>query len=113
MKSNFETSTAEKLEVMEAAVRGEPIQARFLVNGIQWVDCSNPVWNWEVCEFRVKPKCELGSTAQAIEDFLRSDFLAHRGIALIESRRWADNRIMSFSEIHNLLIEWEASNENH
>lgn len=51
--------TLEKIEVMQAFLRREPIQ-RTLKLGFpsdrKWVDVVDPSWNWVDCDFRVKPK---------------------------------------------------------
>lgn len=50
-------TTQEKIEVMQAHARGETIQNRIPSYGIAtWADDSDPTWNWEKEEFRVKPK---------------------------------------------------------
>ena len=46
-------TTKEMIEVMQAYERGEQIEAFY--NGV-WVDIYIPEWNWEVRDYRVKPK---------------------------------------------------------
>ena len=45
-------TAAEKIAVMQAYERGEKIE---LFNGV-WVDCCEPVWNWDACNYRIAPK---------------------------------------------------------
>jgi hypothetical protein len=52
-------TTAEKIAVMQAYVEGKEIQ--FCESGKEtWLDLnlqdSEPRWNWERCDYRVKPK---------------------------------------------------------
>jgi len=51
---------AEKIAVMQAAERGEQIECLRRDHGHGWQLYSNPKedlnWNWEQCEYRVKPK---------------------------------------------------------
>ena len=47
----------EKIEVMEAFERGEPVE--FRIHGhSDWYSASIPRWNWEFNAYRVKPKGE-------------------------------------------------------
>ena len=47
-------TTKEMIDVMQAYERGEKIQ---LLNRLGiWVDIDIPEWNWEKCDYRVKPK---------------------------------------------------------
>lgn len=45
----------EKIEVMKACVEGNKIQMRD-VNKSTWYDVEQPSWNWDACEYRVKPE---------------------------------------------------------
>ena len=44
----------EKIEVMQAYERGEQIE--FTYEGIEWRNASNPAWDWNHFDYRVKPK---------------------------------------------------------
>ena len=56
------TYTEKMIEVMQAQVRGEKIQRRFIRYRESenprddWEDVNAPAWNWEQVEYRVKPK---------------------------------------------------------
>ena len=45
----------EKIEVMEAFERGEEIEYS-LINNNDWRSICDPVWNWDLYEYRIKPK---------------------------------------------------------
>ena len=48
-------SLAEKIKVMQAFERGEEIQ--FVCCGYEnWRDCTEPFWNWDTFDYRIKPK---------------------------------------------------------
>lgn len=54
---------AEKVAVMQAAERGEPIECRFLrgvgeIDG-PWVLVDNPQFDWSHVDYRVAPKKEV------------------------------------------------------
>ena len=46
-------TTAEKIEVMQAFERGEEIQVEC---GNSWARVSDPKWNWDAFDYRIKPK---------------------------------------------------------
>ena len=47
-------TTKEMIEVMQAYDRGEQIE--FVYEGMEWRNASNPVWDWNHFDYRVKPK---------------------------------------------------------
>ena len=47
-------TTKEMIEVMQAYERGEQIE--FVYEGIEWRNASNPAWDWNHFDYRVKPK---------------------------------------------------------
>ena len=60
-------TTKEMIEVMQAYDRGEQIQ---LLNRVGiWVDIDMPEWNWELRDYRVKPKTKY-VPFDTPEDFL-------------------------------------------
>lgn len=52
--------TKDKIEVMQAYMRGEAIQFRYMSqdpnDNASWTDIGNPSWNWGVLSYRVKPE---------------------------------------------------------
>ena len=46
----------EMIDVMQAYDRGEQIETRISGEQKKWFDNKNPAWNWEKCDYRVKPK---------------------------------------------------------
>lgn len=44
----------EKIEIMQAYERGEQIE--FIYEGMEWRNASNPAWDWNHFDYRVKPK---------------------------------------------------------
>lgn len=49
-------SDKEKIEVMQAFVAGQPIEARALGSPVVWYNCETPNWNWLDSDYRVKPQ---------------------------------------------------------
>ena len=50
-------TTAEKIEVMQAFVDGKKIEALPGIGGNgKWVDWQDPNWDWDCCDYRVKPQ---------------------------------------------------------
>ena len=49
------TTTAEKIAVMQAAIDGKAIEYR-PPDYKDWHTLTHPSWNWERCEYRVKPE---------------------------------------------------------
>jgi len=45
----------EKIEVMQAHLRGEKIQARNHGNYTAWMT-GTPLWNWANCDYRIAPR---------------------------------------------------------
>lgn len=45
-------STSEMIKVMQAYVSGKPIEMN--PQGEGWRKCDCPVWNWVLCDYRVK-----------------------------------------------------------
>ncbi len=44
----------QKIEIMQAAQRGEAIQGRSVSE--DWITLQCPIWNWELFEYRIKPQ---------------------------------------------------------
>jgi len=51
-------STREMIEVMEAYERGEQIECRSLMGDV-WSLLPTPLWDWQGCDYRVKPEPKL------------------------------------------------------
>ena len=47
-------TTKEMIEVMQAYERGEQIE--FMDFSREWKDTTNPIWDWAIYDYRVKPK---------------------------------------------------------
>ena len=60
-------TTKEMIEVMEAFLRGEQIQVKTTNKKCDWEDVKEPYWQWNFCDYRVKPKYVPFDTA---EEFL-------------------------------------------
>ena len=52
---NKKMTTREMIDVMQAYVRGEEIEARFHREAT-WATTTIPDWDWELYEYRVNPK---------------------------------------------------------
>ena len=44
----------EMIQIMQAYERGEQIE--FIYEGMEWRNASNPAWDWNHFDYRVKPK---------------------------------------------------------
>lgn len=49
-------NTEEMIEVMQAFARGDACQGRIRKSGGDWGALTDPCWNWEAFEFRIKPR---------------------------------------------------------
>lgn len=47
------TTTKEKIKVMQAYEDGRAIEVS---SGCGWHEKQNPSWNWEYCDYRIKPE---------------------------------------------------------
>lgn len=64
-------ATEQKIEVMEAYVRGEKIECRHL-SRLNWIELTSPpLWNWESHEYRVAPSEAAKIRDQIVEEVLR------------------------------------------
>lgn len=48
----------EMIAVMQAAKDGKAIEWRRGIGNSDW-ECSTPAWNWNVCDYRIKPEPKL------------------------------------------------------
>lgn len=53
-------STEEKIEIMQACAEGKQIQSKAVL-GEHWCDDSNPSWDWNHFEYRVKQEPVTGN----------------------------------------------------
>lgn len=60
-------TTKEMIEVMQAYERGEQIQVKTTNKKCDWEDVKEPYWQWNFCDYRVKPNYVPFDTA---EEFL-------------------------------------------
>lgn len=79
-------TTAEKIEVMQAYERGEEIEYSVPFSGLdfaKWDFPHEPNWNWERCDYRVKPKPVTTTLYYCIykkgDEFGISPFYGNRG----------------------------------
>jgi len=85
-------TTQEMIEVMQAHIRGEQIEIRGLADGSQWSERNTPRWNWEVCDYRVKPKPREFILAQYTDGEIRVTPSDYPGFAkLIRVREICDS----------------------
>lgn len=63
-------TTKEMIEVMQAYERGEHIQVKTTNKKCDWEDVKEPYWQWNFCDYRVKPKKKYVPFDTA-EEFLR------------------------------------------
>jgi len=49
------STTQEKIAVMQAFIDGAAIESRSRSEADCWMRLGDPCWNWEMCEYRVKP----------------------------------------------------------
>lgn len=67
-------TTKEKIEVMQAFEDGKKIQclSKFADH---WIDCYSPLWNWYICDYRIKPEESTyrpyKDTEEMVEDFVK------------------------------------------
>ena len=47
----------QKIKVMQAFERGEKIEWR-AKDYLRWYTCDNPLWNWDMHEYRIAPESE-------------------------------------------------------
>lgn len=81
------TTLAEKIAVMQAALEGKQIQTK-AIESKEWIDVTyiNPTWNWQECDYRVKPESRRvwvnfypSGTCQAHDSKKRADLFASIG----------------------------------
>lgn len=56
------TTPQEMIEVLQAFIDGKVIQSKLckeLSKSVDWADTSNPVWRWDVYNYRIKPEPKL------------------------------------------------------
>ena len=44
-----------RIEVMQAAEEGKGLEYKVRAFG-DWLECNSPIWDWDECDYRVKPK---------------------------------------------------------
>ena len=63
-------TTKEMIEVMQAFERGEQIQVKTPNKKCEWEDIKEPNWQWNFCDYRVKPKKKKYVPFDTAEEFL-------------------------------------------
>lgn len=43
----------QKINVMQAFLDGKPVEVQGLHSDV-WTDIDDPVWNWDLCDYRIK-----------------------------------------------------------
>lgn len=63
--SNWKADTIARIQVMQAALDGEQLQARvkksttggeLTESDMKWIDWDNPHWDWDHMDYRIKPE---------------------------------------------------------
>jgi len=52
------TTTAEKIEIMQAYENGKAIEYKGK-NSEMWIPNECPTWGWDMCDYRIKPEPEI------------------------------------------------------
>lgn len=71
-KKEIKMTTEQKIEIMKSYVEGNTIQSKAVI-GDTWRDDSNPCWDWNHFEYRIKPEPEYRpyeSTVELFNDFM-------------------------------------------
>lgn len=75
-------SLKEKIEVMQAALDGKPIEAKYCAakrHGIfEFSPVNDPVWNWDECDYRIEPQPPAKKTVAMQADDYPSTFWVRR-----------------------------------
>lgn len=50
------TTLQEKIAVMQAFADGKTVEGRYANGSNEWGESINPVWDWSLYEYRVKPR---------------------------------------------------------
>lgn len=56
-KKEIKMTTEQKIEIMKSYAEGNTVQSKALI-GDKWQDDSNPCWDWNHFEYRIKPELE-------------------------------------------------------
>lgn len=90
-------ATKKWAEIMLASDRGEPIQFRRL-GQIDWYNNTSPQWNWEVFEYRIKPKppIEVWFIVNETGDISSRPYFSE---SLAERYRLSDQKIIKLCEV--------------
>lgn len=76
-------TTKEMIAVMEAFDRGEQIQVKTTNKKCEWEDIKEPNWQWNFCDYRVKPKKKYVQFDTA-EEFLAAQREHGDGVVCID-----------------------------
>ena len=84
----------EKIQCMEAFERGEEIEYS-LINTNDWLSICDPVWNWGLFDYRIKPKPKQTVT---IEKWLCKSawdnyFIIEREVAFFKTRGYDKQQV--------------------
>lgn len=80
-KDNRRMITEEKIEVMKSYTEGKTVQSKAVI-GDKWQDDSNPCWDWNHFEYRIKPELEYRPYESNVELF--NDYFVKKGKEEIE-----------------------------
>ena len=67
-------TTKEMIEVMQAYLKGEEIEYRCGYK--DWLECRIPIWDWNIFDYRVKPKTKAKTKAKYLPFETVDEFLA-------------------------------------
>lgn len=96
----------EKIAVMQAFAEGKEIEVQ-VEGGSEWVEATNPEWNWMIFDYRVKEEisaprswvefCKKNDTVVA-EFYFGSDSVVRKIDKQIYRRPYADSTLLETSE---------------
>lgn len=97
---NMKKTTKEMIYVMKAFDEGKQIQSRYNENfdDCEWNDISIPSWNWNNCDYRVKP--EHKKRPMTFDEIV-AYWKEHRTEIVIDTRDNSIGFITSFSKNGN------------
>lgn len=98
--TNEREEARRKAEVMLAFADGAEIQfCRYHWTNEDWDDVGHPSWNWDGNDYRVKPKPAEFWVVVANEINSAVGVFQNRENAQIDSKRWANGRIIHVREV--------------
>lgn len=101
-------TTKEMIEVMQAYDRGEQIQVKTTNKKCDWEDVKEPYWQWNFCDYRVKPKKnKIYVPFDTAEEFLA----ATRVHGLIIPKDYQDKKLIGYVDKDCILMLSNRTND--